>query len=264
VSYFNTVPLVWGMLHGKQRDIFDLRFEVPSVCADQLRSGEADIGIVPVVEMRRQNLELFRGTGIACRGPVRSILLISKVPFEEIKTLAADSGSRSSVMLSRVILSKRYGAAPAILTRKPVLANMLSEADAALIIGDPALLLNPDTLPFPTLDLGAEWVNMTGLPMVFAVWAGKKELITPPLEQAFRDSCRFGLEHVEEIVAAEHAVRGITPELARRYVQKHIAFELDDRDYLGMELYLRYAMDLDAADRAAATELENKATEATV
>ncbi len=261
MSYFNTVPLVWGMLHGKQRDIFDLRFAVPSVCADQLRSGEADIGIVPVVEMRRQKLDLFRGTGIACRGPVRSILLIAKVPFEHIRTLAADSGSRSSVMLSRVILAKRYGATPAVLTRKPVLADMLAEADAALIIGDPALLLDPATLPFPSLDLGAEWNDMTGLPMVFAVWAGRREIITAEYEQAFRDSCRFGLDHVEDIIAAEHEKRGITAELARRYVNEHIAFELNDRDYQGMELYLQYALELDSADAA---ELEKKVTEAIV
>jgi len=263
VSYFNTVPLVWGMLHGGQRGVFDLRFEVPSVCADQLRSGEADIGIVPVVEMRRQGLEMFRGTGIACRGPVRSILLISKVPFEQIRTLAADRGSRSSVMLARVILSKRYGVSPAILTRQPVLADMLEEADAALIIGDPALLLDPATLPFPYLDLGAEWIDMTGLPMVFAVWAGRRELITPGFEEAFRESCRFGLEHVEDIVATEHSARGISPKLAREYITEHIAFELNDRDYQGMELYLRYALELDAADRVAA-ELESKATEAIV
>ena len=84
VSYLNTVPLVWGMLHepdAELRDVFDLRFALPSDCADQLASGEADIGIVPVIEMARQKLDYFRGTGIACHGPVRSILLISKVPF---------------------------------------------------------------------------------------------------------------------------------------------------------------------------------------
>ena len=98
VSYLNTVPLVWGMLHGATtRTLFDLRFALPSECADQLASGEADIGIVPVIEMARQKLEYFRGTGIACHGAVRSILLISKVPFREIRTLATDSGSRTSV-----------------------------------------------------------------------------------------------------------------------------------------------------------------------
>src|SRR5579863_7870566 len=121
VSYLNTVPLVWGMLHGTGpdhgREVFDLRFALPSECADQLASGEADIGIVPVIEMARQHLEYFPGTGIACHGPVRSILVVSKVPFREIKTLATDSGSRTSVMLSRVILAEKFGAEPAVFSR---------------------------------------------------------------------------------------------------------------------------------------------------
>ena len=112
VSYLNTVPLVWGLLHSPDEELratFDVPFALPSVCADQLRSGEADIGIVPVIEMARQKLDYFPATGIACHGPVRSILLISKVPFREIRTLATDSGSRTSVMLSRVILAEKYG-----------------------------------------------------------------------------------------------------------------------------------------------------------
>ena len=102
------------MLHGdpELRDVFDLRFALPSACADQLASGEADIGIVPVIEMARQRLDYFRGTGIACHGPVRSILLISKVPFSEIRTLATDSGSRTSVMLARIILAEKFGCEP--------------------------------------------------------------------------------------------------------------------------------------------------------
>src|SRR5882672_2916943 len=156
VSYLNTVPLVWGMLHGPQQNVFDLRFALPSDCADQLASGTADIGIVPVIEMARQKLEYFRGTGIACRGPVRSILLVSKVPFREIRTIATDSGSRTSVMLSRVILAERFGVEPTMISRRADLAPMLGEADAALVIGDPALRLDPATLPFETLDLGAE------------------------------------------------------------------------------------------------------------
>src|SRR5580704_11448293 len=100
------------MLHGEQSDVFDLRFALPSECADQLASGEADIGIVPVIEMARQHLEHFPGTGIACHGPVRSILLVSKVPLREIRTLATDSGSRTSVMLSRIVLAEKYGVQP--------------------------------------------------------------------------------------------------------------------------------------------------------
>ena len=129
VSYLNTVPLVWGIEHGAQRDIFDLNYALPSECADQLASGEADIGIVPVIEMARQQLDYFRGTGIACRGPVRSILLVSKVPLREIKTLATDLGSRTSVMLARIVLSEKYGVQPKLISRHAELAPMLGEAD---------------------------------------------------------------------------------------------------------------------------------------
>ncbi len=205
VSYLNTVPLVWGMLHGDQRDVFDLRFALPSECADQLASGEADIGIVPVIEMARQKLDYFRGTGIACHGPVRSILLISKVPFREIRTLATDSGSRTSVMLSRMILQEKFGVEPNLISRVADLATMLGEADAALLIGDAALRVDPAALPFETLDLGGEWTTITGLPMVFAVWAGRKEIIEDRYARAFVDSCRFGLAHMDDIV--EYRVR---------------------------------------------------------
>lgn len=165
---------MWGIEHGAQSDIFDITYALPSECADQLSSGDADIGIVPVIEMARQKLDYFRSTGIACRGAVRSILLVSKVPLREIRTLATDTGSRTSVMLSRIILAEKYGVQPKLISRRAELAPMLGEADAALVIGDAALHLDPATLPFETLDLGLEWTQMTGLPMVFAVWSGKK------------------------------------------------------------------------------------------
>ncbi len=245
VSYLNTVPLVWGIEHGPQRDIFEMNYALPSECADQLASGDADIGIVPVIEIARQKLDYFRSTGIACRGAVRSILLVSKVPLREIKTLATDIGSRTSVMLSRIILAEKYGVTPKLISRRAELAPMLGEADAALVIGDPALHLDPATLPFETLDLGLEWTAMTGLPMIFALWSGRKEAMQPRFEQAFLDSCREGLAHVEDIVHEQSPIRGITPELAREYLTRHIVFELNDHDHEGLNLYLKYASALD-------------------
>lgn len=247
VSYLNTVPLVWD---PKLREIFDLQFALPSVCAERMATGESDIGILPVIEMARQGLSHFEGTGIACRGPVRSILLISKVPYSKIKTLATDAGSRTSVMLSRVILAQKYGATPKLIPMPANLAAMLGEADAALIIGDPALQLEPASLPFETLDLGEEWVNMTGLPMVFAVWSAPKSMIRPSYEQAFIDSCRYGLAHVNDIVKDQAPRLGISEELAREYLTKHIAYELDARDYQGMNLYIREALALDQVSTA--------------
>jgi chorismate dehydratase len=236
------------MLHSPDetlRSTFDVRFALPSVCADQLKSGEADIGIVPVIEMARQGLDYFHGVGIACHGPVRTILLISKVPFSKIRTLATDAGSRSSVMLSRVILAEKYGVSPRLMSRPADLAAMLTEADAALIIGDAALELDLEKLPFETLDLGQVWNEITGLPMVFAVWSGRKEIMQERYERAFVESCRYGLAHMDDIVQAEAPARGFPAELVRTYLTRHIVFELGDRDLEGMQLYLKLALALD-------------------
>jgi chorismate dehydratase len=248
VSYLNTVPLVWGFTHSADLGgIFDLRFALPSLCAQQMASGEADIGILPVIEMARQKLDYFPGTGIACHGPVRTILLLSKVPFAQVKTLAVDAGSRTSVMLSRVILAERYGATPKTIEMPAEMESMLAVADAALIIGDPALHIDPETVPYACLDLGAEWVNMTGLPMVFAVWSARKELILDKYADAFRASCRYGLDHMDELVREQAPIRGISEQLTRDYLTKHIVFELGPRDYEGMRRYLDLALALDRA-----------------
>ncbi len=229
------------MLRGPQRGYFDLEFQIPSVCADRMAAGLTDIGIVPAFELTRQDLEILPGAGIACRGAVRSILLISSCAAGEIGTLAVDSSSRTSVQLARVILERRYGAKPILIAREPNLDAMLREADAALLIGDPALRVDLERLPYRVYDLGAEWLELTGYPMVFAVWAGRREVATAAVAQHFRDSCRFGREHIEEIVAAEAASRGFPPEMVRDYLTRRIVHELGAREYEGMELFLRYA-----------------------
>jgi predicted solute-binding protein len=227
------------MLHGDQRGLFDLSFAIPSECADRLADGRADIGIVPVAELLNQKLDILPGCGIACIGPVRSILLISKIPFSQIRTLAADSSSRTSVMLSRVILAKKFGVEPEYITHPPDLSAMLDRCDAALIIGDPALVIDPEKLPYQCLDLGGEWTAMTGLPMVFAVWAARTD--SPTHDPApFTASLRYGQAHIEEIVRQYHQKVGISPELARAYLTKHIVFNLGEREYEGLSLFLKY------------------------
>ena len=229
------------MLHGPQRGMFDLDFQIPAACADQMASGAADIGIIPSFELTRQNLEIIPGTGIACHGPVRSILLISTRPAAEIRRLAVDSSSRTSVQLARVILERRFGATPELISHPPDLDAMLRLADAALIIGDPALHIDPTRLPYHAYDLGKEWVEMTGLPFVFAVWAGRQGVITPDVAAAFQGSCRYGRERIEEIVSAESGRREIPPALVREYLTHHIVHEIGARDYQGMDLFLSYA-----------------------
>ena len=248
VDYLNSAPLVWGLLHGGSKGRFDLSFRVPSECADLVAAGEVDIGNIPVIELSRLNLEMVPGVGVASRGAVRSILLICKRPPGEIRTLAADSSSRTSVALTRIILSHRYGVEPRFEPHAPDLDSMLERTDAALIIGDPALRIDRRALPYQVVDLGQEWTEMTGLPMVFAVWAGRKRHITPEVTGALVESCRYGRAHLEDIVQVDAAARNIPPELAREYLTRHIVNELGQREYEGLDLYLRYAREAGCLD----------------
>jgi predicted solute-binding protein len=255
VSYLNTVPLVWGMLHGEDRADCNLSFAVPSECARQVESGEADLGIVPVAEMQRHGWNWIRGTGIAGRGAVRTILLISKVDPGRIRTLATDTGSRTSVQLSRVILKHRFGSEPELVAMAPDLDRMLSAADAALVIGDAALRIEPATLPHQALDLGQEWWNLTQLPMVFALWAGPQERLSElgegRLETMFRRSLEFGVSRLDEIVKQESAARGFAESVVREYLTRFIRFEIGPAEVQGLETFLRYVAELDYADSLA-------------
>jgi chorismate dehydratase len=241
VSYLNTLPLVWGLLHGPGRDRFQLDFCLPAECADRLATGDADIGIVPSIEADRLGLEIIRGAGIACRGPVRSILLVTKVAPEKIRRLATDSSSRSSAMLSRIILEKRYGARPRVFSMAPDLPSMLAAADAALLIGDPALRLRYEALPMATYDLGGEWLELTGLPMVFAVWARRPAIPADGLAEVFLSSYRFGRERLDDIVRGEAPLRRISEALAREYLTRRIIFELGEPEYEGMRQFVAFS-----------------------
>ena len=242
MSYLNTAPLVWGFVHGPHRALFDLEFCLPSECALRLEAGAADIGIAPSIEFERQGLELLPGAGIASRGAVRSILLVARTPLDQVRTLAADTSSRTSTVLARIVLERRYGVSPRLIARPPDLPAMLAEADAALIIGDPALRVDPARLPYQTLDLGAEWQAMTGLPMVFAVWGRRPGVpADAAVTEAFAASCRFGRERLDEIARCEAAPRGLDEAFACEYLRRNIVNELGAEEYAGMRLFLQYA-----------------------
>lgn len=245
MSYLNTAPLVWGLVHGPQRGIFEVRFELPSVCADQLRGSEADIGLVPVIEMKRQGLAMFPGCGIACRGPVRSILLVAKKPWEQVRTLAADAGSRTSVMLARIILGRKFGLEPEVRTRRADLDAMLAECDAALVIGDPALHIDPAALPHAWMDLGEEWTRLTGLPMVFAVWAAPEPVVEglSDLEHALVASVRFARSEPERLAYEASERYGYPPGFLARYFEK-LRYSFGPRERAGLYTFLEMARDV--------------------
>ncbi len=229
------------MQHGPQREQVELSFEIPAACAETVAKGDAQLGLVPVAEIARQQLEVVPGYGIACHGAVRSILLISQKPVREIKSLAADLSSRTSVELARVVLREVYGAEPEFFVRPPALDSMLAECDAALLIGDPALRIDPYSLKYDVLDLGAEWYTLTGLPMVFALWAGRSVANREHLREVLRGSYEFGRANTGTIADSEWPARSITRGLAYEYLTRYIHYEIGDREWRGLEAFLELA-----------------------
>lgn len=256
VSYVNTSPLVWGLLHdhatpSKTRPTgFTLTFAPPAECADQVWSERADVGLIPVARLLPSQNETsgpllsVADVGIACEGPVRSILLITKVPFRQIRTLASDENSRSSLNLARVILRDVYGVRPTVFAAPPLLEPMLESADAALLIGDPALYLEPSQLPYEWIDLGQAWYELTRLPMVFAVWAGRERWLQPEIAQLFADSYAYGKARVAEIVARESVTRRMEGGLVQDYLTRSIRYEIGERERAGMKSYLELVRDI--------------------
>ncbi|MBI3670708.1 MAG: menaquinone biosynthesis protein, partial [Acidobacteria bacterium] len=140
VEYLNTAPLVWGFTDGPLVGRYDLSFTVPSLCAEALRRGEADVAIIPAIEYQRMDdVVALPGMAVAAKGEVRSILVIAKKPIEMARRIALDRSSRSSVALVRLLCAGHWGIQPEFIEMAPDPSAMLAEADAALVIGDPAL-----------------------------------------------------------------------------------------------------------------------------
>ena len=238
------------MLRGRQRGLFDLSFALPSECADRLRSGSTDVGLVPVIELARQpDLVVVPGAAVGCHGSVRSILLVSTRPLAEIESFAADSGSRSSVVLAQIVAAHMFGIRPKVRPYPPRLDEMLEIADAALIIGDPALRIDPRMdswrgRPVRVHDLGTAWLEMTGLPMVFAVWGMKNLASADGLPEALAESAAYGRNRIDDIIAAESLRLDLEPGAVREYLTRRVRYELGGRERQAMRLYLRLASEL--------------------
>jgi chorismate dehydratase len=239
VQYLNTVPLIWGMLHGNQRGKFDLQLTVPSGCADAIAERRADVGIVPSIEYQRiEDIKIIPGMSIASKFEVKSVLLLSKMPLAEVQTVALDESSRTSAALVRILLQKFYSRQVTYLPAAPDPEEMLRQADAALLIGDPALAYRG---PAEVFDLAREWRKFTGLPFVFAVWMGHSSANLSRRREDFSASRDFGLGHIDEI-AAEYAPKlGLTPSVVRLYLTRNIDYSLDEENLQGLKLFYKLA-----------------------
>jgi chorismate dehydratase len=245
VQYLNTVPLIWGMLEGEQRCKYELTFTTPAGCADAVREGKADIGIIPSIEYQRiHGLRIIRGISIASNCEVKSVLLLSNVPVESVRTVAADNSSRTSVALARILLEKFYLRQVEMTAANPEPDEMLKRADSALVIGDPALGYRG---PAPHVyDLAAEWRKFTGLPFVFALWAGRGGAALEELGKDLRSSRNYGLGHINEIASECAPKYNMNPEEIKVYLTQNIDYNLDEDHRQGLSLFCRLAREVGA------------------
>jgi len=239
VDYLNTRPLAWGLSGEVAPRGIEAVFAPPARLATMLASGEIDVGLVPVIETERiPGVRVLPGTCIAALREVRSVLLVSRQPIAQVRRIALDENSRTSAALVRLLSIQRWGIDPEFASASPDLESMLTTADAALVIGDPALRIERPDLQI--WDLAAEWRAMTGLPFVFAVWAarpGAREELD--LEPVLRRSLEDGMAHLDEIVARAHRETGLSETLLTRYYTEHLHFRLEEDEKTGMKVFLK-------------------------
>jgi chorismate dehydratase len=245
ISYLNTAPLMWDFEHGTAEKQFEITYTVPSRCAAELANGTADIGIIPSFAYASiPGLRILPGVAIASKNAVRSILLVSQKPLEEIRTVALDSSSLTSVALVRILFEKYWRGARTFVSHAPDLGPMLAKYDAALLIGDPALKI--DRSLYKTWDLADEWVRFTRKPFVFAFWAVREDASrnsTLDLPTIFQGSRDHGLEPVKlnQIARIWAPKLGIGEDDLRRYLTTNIHYFLDDDCLNGLQLFYQYA-----------------------
>jgi chorismate dehydratase len=268
VEFLNTAPLVWGFTDGPLVGKYDLSFAVPSLCAEALKRGEVDVAIVPSIEYQRiDNSVVLPGMAVAADGEVRSLLVVSKKPIDRAKRIALDTNSRATVALVKMLAPGYWRINPEFVDAAPNPSEMLQTADAALIIGDPALRIaikmdqltnktpsedgccqgDPDEMPVPGFDtlfiydVAQQWREMTGKPCVLAIWAGRREAISPEVVADFHASKEYGVQRVREIAEAASIKLDLpVPEL-ERYLTENVRFNLDDENLAGLNLYFERA-----------------------
>ena len=239
VSYLNTKPLVWGL--AARLPHAELVFDLPSRLADALAAGELDIALIPSVEyFRRPGYEVISDACVAARGPVMSVKLYCRVRPGEIRRLALDEGSRTSVALTKVILADRYGVIPQTEPLKMESTTRDSTADAVLLIGDRAMQ-DPQESFVEVMDLGQVWYDWTGLPFVFAMWVARQEADTEGVDDALSHARDLGLARISDIAAQEAPRLGLTESVAYNYLTKNLHYHLTSAERSGLRLFCELA-----------------------
>ena len=271
IAFLNPAPLLYNFEHepiaSSLRAAYNVHYTSPSICAAELNSGTADLGLIPIAALTPE-LAIVPGCVIASLDEVRSILLLVKNPsglspneaLKQVRTVASDTASRSSAAYVRILFEHFHQTRPTYLDFPADLATMIRAADAALLIGDPALLAREhrtsidesSSTPFLWLDLAHLWRELTGLPWVAAVWAVRPESLGPAglsPQQLIADlttSRDAGLSHTEQLVDEWAPRLGLSPNTIRTYLRHNIHYALDSDCLRAIELFRTLATSIDA------------------
>jgi chorismate dehydratase len=267
VKYLNAVPLAWGILEGAQKQSFDTILSTPAECAEQLGRGTVDIGLIPSIEFQRiKGCRIVPGPTVASMYQVRSVILVSVVPLWKVKSVACDSGSRTSVALAKIIFSEFYHIHPDFKAAVPNLANMLAHSDAALLIGDNALkfmeendrpnlesqkpLLREGSEPLEVFDLAERWRFLTGLPFVFAFWAVREGFKDESIVETLKQSRDFGVANISTIATRYSETLQIKKQFLEEYLNKNVAYYMDQSCLEALKLFYEMAAKVGAIKSA--------------
>lgn len=238
VDYLNARPLVYGL--ELRTDLFVLRFDVPSKCAALLHEGSIDVGMIPSIEyVRGRDYRIVPSLGIVSDGAVASVALFTTRPLNTVRSIAADTSSRTSYALLKILCVERFGIDPDFQPMAPDPEAMLHRCDAALLIGDPALFLDHERLGANKIDLGEEWTSLTALPFVWAFWAGRRDALSEDAVDALISARDQGVAASDAVAAAycgpERAERG------RAYLRENIQYTMGSREQAGLMKYYELA-----------------------
>ena len=248
VSYLNAWPLTWTLAGAGQR--WAVRQDVPAVCAALLHTGEVDLGLIPSVEyLQAPDYRLVPGVGIGSRGAIASVAIFTRRDVGDIRRLALDTTSRTSVALAKVLCARRYGISPEFVPHRPDLARMVDGCDAALLIGDRALEVDHAALGLHKVDLGVEWTDMTGLPFVYAAWTGGPDAITPWHVRELQQAQADGVRAIDAIAAEYGGGDATATRRAAAYLRDNVRYGLGPDEAAGLQLFLGYAAELGIGPR---------------
>lgn len=241
-SYLNTAPLIWSFIHGaRRRDVRLLTDTAPARCALMLAGGEVEAALVPVIEYQRiPSVVAVPGVCVGSRERVRSVVLVTRgLDLTEVRRVALSFESRTSIALVQIIFREFLGLEPFWETCAPDLRAMLEDNDAALVIGDPAMVFAREGLR--VYDLASLWREHTGLGFVFAMWMVREAAAERVRRIDFAGARDDGLEHVEEIAALYEKGLGLPLSELRSYLLENISFVLDEEMRAGLDLFYRLA-----------------------